>query len=134
MPVILSQHFLPAERVYEDAEGSLYHYPRQYFTRIQPFDRFVYYRPLGESTRRLDSKTYFGHGVLGVPFADPYRQDHRFVPIIQYEPFSNLVGLKDAQGRYFETETNQPPPSQSAAQSRYRPLPGARRSVRLRFR
>ena len=52
MPVILSQHFSPADRIYADAEGSLYHYPRQYFTRIKPYDTFVYYRPLGESAHR----------------------------------------------------------------------------------
>lgn len=71
MPVILTQHFSANDRPYEDAEMSLYHYPRVYFSRVAAYDRFVYYRPLGKSERRPDSMRYFGYGVLGVPFDDP---------------------------------------------------------------
>lgn len=114
MPVILSQHFSPADRVYADAEGALYHYPRQYFTRIKPYDSFVYYRPLGESTPRADSKTYFGYGILGMPFPDVDRPDHRFVPIIAYERFPRLVPLKDPLSNYYETGSSKSLPAQSA--------------------
>jgi len=114
MPVVLSQHFLASDRRYEDAEYSLYHYPAQYFARIKPYDRFVYYRPLGKSLRRPDSLHYFGHGILGEPFADPIRSDHRFVPIVKGEPFLNLVSLKDGSGLYYETESQQPPVAVSA--------------------
>ena len=51
MPVILTQHFSPSDRVYEDAEFSLYHFPRIYFSRVRPYDRFIYYRPLGKRKR-----------------------------------------------------------------------------------
>jgi len=81
-----------------------------------PYDRFIYYRPLGESLTRADSKTYFGHGVLSVPFPDPYRPDHRFVDL-SWERFASLVPLKDPQGIYFETGTLQPPPFQSAVRT-----------------
>ncbi len=43
VPLILSQHFSPADRVYADAEGSLYHYPQVYFKRVQPYELFIYY-------------------------------------------------------------------------------------------
>ena len=117
MPVILSQHFSPADRIYADAEGSLYHYPRQYFTRIKPYDSFVYYRPLGESTERSDSKRYFGYGVLGTPFPDVDRVDHRFVPIIKYDRFPTLVPLRDPFGNYYETGTSKALPAQSAVRA-----------------
>lgn len=114
MPLILSQHFSPADRVYADAEGSLYHYPQVYFKRVQPYELFIYYRPLGEATPREDSKTYFGHGVIGVPWPDPDKVDHRFAPIIRYERFPNIVTLKDSQGNYYETGTKRSPQGQSA--------------------
>lgn len=114
MPVILSQHFLATDREYEDVEYGLYHYPRQYFGRVKPYDSFIYYRPLGESQRRDDSLHYFGYGVLGQPFADPMRPDHRFVQIIKGAAFGRLVPLKDSSGLYFETETQRPPVTVSA--------------------
>jgi hypothetical protein len=105
MPVILTQHFSPGDRVYEDAEYSLYHYPKIYFSRVRPFDRFIYYRPLGKFAPRPDSKCYFGHGVLGEFFDDPIRKDHRFVNIIKGEQFRLLVPIIDQWSHYFETET-----------------------------
>lgn len=117
MPIVLSQIFSPADRVYKDAEGSLYHYPRQYFSRILPYDRFIYYRPHGKRTKRLDSSHYFGHGVLGVPFEDMDDPNHRFVPIDKWEPFRRLVPLRDQFGRYYETESDRPIQGQSAVRS-----------------
>jgi hypothetical protein len=109
LPVILTQHFSPGDRVYEDAEYSLYHYPKIYFTRVRPFDRFIYYRPLGKFAARPDSKHYFGHGLLGEFFEDPIRSDHRFVKIIKGEQFRLLVPIIDQWSHYFETETDRPP-------------------------
>lgn len=113
MPVILSQHFLASDRVYEDVEYGLYHYPRQYFSRVKAYDRFIYYRPLGESKKRADSLHYFGFGILGQPFADVDKPDHRFVPI-NGEPFRRPVHIRDATGLYFETENARPPVAVSA--------------------
>ncbi len=117
MPVILTQHYLPSDRIYEDVEYALYHYPRQYFTRIVPYDRFIYYRPLGESRPRPDSKTYFGHGVLGRWWPDSKRENHRFVALIQTEPFSHLVPLYDPAGRFYESEDDSSPQFRSAVRS-----------------
>ena len=117
MPVVLMQHFSPGDRVYLDVETSLYHYPRQYFSRVLPYDQFVYYRPLGKSRRRGDSQHYFGHGTLGMPYTDLDRDDHRFVDILQYQAFPNLVPLRDAHGNYYETGTPQVPMSQSAVRT-----------------
>ena len=117
MPVVLSQIFAPSDRVYKDAEWSLYHYPRQYFSRITPYDRFVYYRPHGKRAPRPDSSHYFGHGVLGVPFDDVDDPTHRFVPLIRCEPFANLVPLRDTSARYYETESDRPIQGQSAVRT-----------------
>ena len=117
MPVVLSQIFAPSDRVYKDAEWSLYHYPRQYFSRITPYDRFVYYRPHGRRAPRPDSLHYFGHGVLGVPFDDVDDPTHRFVPLVKCEPFANLVPLRDASGRYYETESERSIQGQAAVRT-----------------
>jgi hypothetical protein len=117
MPVILQQHFLPSDRVYQDVEEVLYHYPRQYFSRVLPFEPFIYYRPLGRGTQRSDSRHYFGHGVLGEPWSDPDDERLRFVPLFQYERFPTLVPLRDAAGRYYETGTSTQPQGQSAVRS-----------------
>ena len=117
MPVILTQHYSPADRIYEDAEYSLYHYPKQYFSRVNAYDRFIYYRPLGKSAARADSKTYFGYGILGQWWPDPARTDHRFVPIVQGDAFPRRVPMMDSRGTYYETETATPPAFQSAVRS-----------------
>ena len=52
MPVILTQHYSPSDRIYQDAEYSLYHYPKQYFSRIRPGDRFI-----------CPSSPAWGHGL-----------------------------------------------------------------------
>ena len=117
MPVVLSQIFLPSERVYKDAEWSLYHYPRQYFSRITPYDRFIYYRPHGKRLPREDSSKYFGYGLLGTPHDDPFDSRHRYVPLIKCEPFKHVVPLKDPSGRYYETESETPIQGQSAVRT-----------------
>ncbi|MDP9106719.1 MAG: hypothetical protein M3N49_12410 [Candidatus Eremiobacteraeota bacterium] len=117
MPVVLSQLFLPSDRVYQDAEFSLYHYPKVYFGRVQPFDRFIYYRPLGKSRRRSDSLHYFGYGRLGQWFPDPLRSDHRFVPIISGDRFRNLVPITEPDGTFYETEERRTPQFQSAVRT-----------------
>ena len=117
MPVVLTQHYSPSDRVYEDVEYSLYHYPRQYFGRVQPYDRFIYYRPLGRSASRADSKTYFGHGVLGQWFLDPNKPEHRFVPLIQADSFPHPVPIYDLTGAYYESESTTAPQFQSAVRT-----------------
>jgi len=114
MPVILSQLYAPEDRIYEDAEFSLYHYPKMYFTRIEPYARFIYYRPRGKSKGRSDSGKYFGFGVIGQPFPDPHRSDHRFAPLIQGKRFPRLVDIRDFTGNFYETENAAPPPFRSA--------------------
>ncbi len=114
MPVVLSQHFSPMDRVYEDVEFSLYHYPRQYFSRVRRYEPFVYYRPLGESARRSDSMHYFGHGILGEWYEDYRKPGHRFVNIARSQPFPRLVPLRNQVGQYYETESSVQPQFRSA--------------------
>lgn len=114
MPVILSQLFSPADRIYEDAEFSVYHYPRVYFSRVRRYDPFIYYRPLGESRRREDSMHYFGHGVLGDWYEDYRKPDHRFVNVLRSQHFPRLVPLRNERGMYYETESARGPQFQAA--------------------
>lgn len=115
MPVILSQRTWHDDPKYLDREGVIYHYPRQYRSRINDFDRFIYYRPATGAPIE-ERSMYIGHGVLGASFVDFNRPDHYFMPIAWYEPFASAVPLR--QGDVFvETESSAGPQFQSAARA-----------------
>ena len=115
MPVILSQRFIGEEKnpKYRDVERVIYHYPRVYFSRVLPGDRFIYYRPIKGSTA-ADAGTYFGHGRLGVPFADIADPNLRFVDIRGYQQFPKPVGLRDSANSWIETGSSSGPQFQAA--------------------
>lgn len=115
MPVILSQRFIGEERSprYRDVEGVIYHYPRVYFSRVLPDDRFIYYRPLKGSTAS-DAGTYFGHGRLGIPYADVADSNLRYVDIKGFQRFPLRVGLRTESGTWLETGTEAGPQFQAA--------------------
>jgi hypothetical protein len=104
MPIVLNQRAWYPNPRYLDREWVIYHYPQQYRTRITPYDRFIYYRPATGAIAE-ERSTYFGHGVLGVPFEDPHRSDHSYVPIAWSEHFPKLVTLQDTQDTFYETES-----------------------------
>ncbi|GEM_PF-4693990 len=52
MPLVLSQRTWHGDPKYLDREGVIYHFPKQYRSRINDFDRFVYYRPATGASRR----------------------------------------------------------------------------------
>ena len=113
MPVVLSQRTWHDDPKYLDREGVIYHYPPQYRTRINAYDRFIYYRPAtGASPEERSS--YIGHGLLGNPFQDPHREGYWYVPIACYEPFRTIVPLVRGDVSY-ETEDVRRPQFQSAA-------------------
>ncbi|HEY1867709.1 MAG TPA: hypothetical protein VGG70_05385 [Candidatus Cybelea sp.] len=113
MPVVLSQRTWHNDPKYLDREGVIYHYPRQYRSRINDFDRFIYYRPATGASIEQRS-TYVGHGVLGVSFEDWARSDHYYVNIGCYEPFEQPVPLRHGSV-FVETESSSGPQFQSAA-------------------
>ena len=114
MPIVLNQQaWHPAPR-YLDREWVIYHYPRRYRSNITPYERFIYYRPATFALRE-ERSTYFGHGVLGVPFEDPFRSDHSYVPIAWAERFPNVVPLHDAAQTFYETESSAQPSFQNSA-------------------
>jgi len=113
MPIVLSQRTWHENPKYLDREGVIYHYPPQYRTRLNAYDRFIYYRP-ADGAAPEERSTYFGHGVLGVPFEDPHRARYWYVPIAWYEPFRDLVPLADGAGAFYETEELRKPQFQSA--------------------
>lgn len=114
MPIVLTQHFSPEDRSYADVEGALYHFPRVYLSRLAPFSRFIYYRPLGRSQRRMDSRHYFGYGMAGAPYPDVNRSGHYFVDLYDYKPFPHLVPLRDPADGYYETASDAQPQAQAA--------------------
>jgi hypothetical protein len=115
VPVVLSQRTWHGDPKYLDREGVIYHYPHQYRTRINDFDRFIYYRP-ATGASELERSTYIGHGVLGVSIEDWARAGHYFVDIGWYEPFKWPVPLRQ-EAVFAETESTTAPQFQSAARS-----------------
>jgi hypothetical protein len=113
VPVVLSQRTWHEDPKYLDREGVIYHYPRQYRSRISDFDRFIYYRP-ATGAAEPERSTYIGHGVLGVSFEDWARADHSFVNVGFYSPFERPVPLRQ-HDVFVETESATAPQFQSAA-------------------
>src|SRR5580698_5681045 len=111
MPVVLSQRIWRGDPRYLDREGVIYHYPRQYRSRINDFERFVYYRPATGAVPE-EASTYIGHGVLGASVADWARERHWYVDIAWYEPFLRPVPLRE-NGIFVETESQSSPQFQS---------------------
>jgi hypothetical protein len=113
MPVVLSQRIWHGDQKYNDREGVIYHYPRQYRGRINDFDRFIYYRPATGAVEG-ERSTYIGHGVLGVSIEDWARPNLWYVDIAWYEPFEHPVPLRQ-NSVFVETESSTSPQFQSAA-------------------
>ena len=113
MPVVLSQRTWHGDAKYLDREGVIYHYPRQYRSRINDFDRFIYYRPAAGAAPE-EASTYVGHGVLGVSTEDWARAGYWFVDVAWYEPFARPVALRESDV-FVETESPTSPQFQSAA-------------------
>jgi hypothetical protein len=113
MPVILTQRTWHGDPKYLDREGVIYHYPRQYRSRINDFERFIYYRPATGAVAE-EASTYIGHGVLGTSFEDWARPAHWYVGIAWYERFRSPVPLRDAD-HFVETEGAAKPQFQAAA-------------------
>lgn len=112
MPVVLSQRTWHDDPKYLDREAVIYHYPPQYRTRVNAYDRFIYYRPATGALLE-ERSTYIGHGLLGNPFPDPNRDGYWFVPVTWYEPFRTLVPLMHGDISY-ELEEPKRPQFQSA--------------------
>jgi hypothetical protein len=112
MPVILSQRTWHDDPKYLDREGVIYHSPPQYRTRVNAYDRFIYYRPATGASPE-ERSTYIGHGLLGDPFPDPNLDRYWYVPIAWYEPFRSIVPLMQGDIAY-ETEEPRRPQFQSA--------------------
>src|SRR5579872_3622967 len=113
MPVVLNQRTWHDDPKYLDREGVIYHFPRQYRSRINDFDRFIYYRP-AEGAAPGEASSYVGHGVLGPSTEDWARSGHWFIDIAWYEPFKTPVPLRQ-NAMFVETEGLTSPQFQSSA-------------------
>ncbi len=87
---------------YLDVEGVIYHYPQRYFTFIEGYERFVYYRP-AKGAAAGEASSYVGYGTLGEPFPDPDNANHRFVPVRQYREFPAPVQYLAPTGTFLES-------------------------------
>lgn len=102
MPVVLMQKSWRDDPKYKDAEFVVYHYPVQYFDRINSGDKFVYYRP-SRGAPPDQASTYFGCGELGEVWDDPSDANHRYVAIRKSIPFAYPVPYVDKSRRMYES-------------------------------
>jgi hypothetical protein len=91
-----------AKPTYLDVPGVIYHYPKNYFSYIGGYERFVYYRP-AKGALAGEASTYVGFGTLSEPFPDPNDATHRFVGISQYQDFMRPVPYADSSGAFYES-------------------------------
>lgn len=102
MPLVLMQRAWQDDPKYKDTEFSVYHFPRQYFDRIQGGERFVYYRP-SRDAKAGEGSTYFGCGELGDWWTDPGDSSHRFVGVRKPIRFFVPVAHVDPGKRMYES-------------------------------
>jgi hypothetical protein len=102
MPVVLMQRAWQDDPKYKDTEFSIYHYPRQYFDRIQGGEKFVYYRP-SRGAKTAEASAYFGCGELGDWWTDPQDSSHRFVGVRKPIKFTAPVPHVDRSNRMYES-------------------------------
>lgn len=112
MPVVLSQH--PYSERYRDVEGVIYNFPSDYFDKIEPFQRFLYYRPSAGAPKR-EASTYIAHGVLGQIYPTPDVAGLRTVEISAVQYFKDPVPFRDPSGNLYESEFDSPAAFQGRA-------------------
>jgi hypothetical protein len=100
--LVLMQREWNDKPTYLDVPGVIYHYPERYFSYINGFERFLYYRPQ-RGALAAEASTYVGFGALSVPFADPDDPTHRYVGISQYRAFDRPVPYADPGGAFYES-------------------------------
>ena len=74
---------------YLDVEGSIYHYPSRYFSAIDGFERFIYYRP-SKGALRAEASRYIGYGELGSWFPDVHTSAG-----VYGDPFADLIDVDE---------------------------------------
>jgi len=91
-----------SQEKYRDVEGALYHYPRKYFSLIDGFEAFVYYRPQRNAPRD-ERSSYIGYGRLLDWFPDSTLADHRYVRVADYRPFTIPVSFAEQDEQFYES-------------------------------
>lgn len=102
MPLVLMQRAWRDDPKYKDTEFSVYHYPHQYFDRIQGGEKFLYYRP-SRDAKAGEASAYFGCGELGDWWSDPQDSTHRFVGVRKPIHFATPVPHVDRSNRMYES-------------------------------
>lgn len=107
MPIVLTSNEVVQnpDHAWNDVEGVQYHYPNQYKGKIQPGERFVYYRGVHRADGRRAAAEYFGHGRIGAVWPDPATlgaaRPAWFCAIEDYAPFAPPVPAKP-NGVFYE--------------------------------
>src|SRR6185369_9728579 len=91
--------------VYNDFIGKYYHFPatrnKNYLKQFEPLPlEVIYFEP-----EKDGEGVFYGAGkIVKPPFADKREQDHYFVEISDYKPFSKPVYLKNEKGEVLEAK------------------------------
>lgn len=99
--IVLSQKVPPEN--YRDEIGAIYNYPKRYWSRVRPGDRFIYHQP----RTRGGGKSYIGCGAIGSISPDPDDEQLRNAELLDYIPFKRHVPVT-IDGHFLETSMVRP--------------------------
>lgn len=104
MPLILAENEATESGIeYADKTGIQYQYPKQYKNRIQPGERFIYYRGRKTSEKSRAPQVYFGSGIIGDVSEDPEGTGRLICSILDYSPFEKPIPFKIGKDDYLES-------------------------------
>jgi Protein NO VEIN, C-terminal len=104
MPVVLSESEATESGIrYEDRTGLSYQFPKAYRRKVQPGERFVYYRGRRKIGGGTGPYVYFGTGIIGAVRPDLNHENRLTCDILDYQAFPSPVPFKDENARYLET-------------------------------
>jgi hypothetical protein len=86
--------------VTEDRTSVSYQFPEMYRRRVQPEERFVYYRGRRKIGGGTGPYVYFGTSIIGAVYPDLNDPNRLRCDILDYQAFPSPVPFKDENARY----------------------------------
>lgn len=104
MPLILAENEATESGIeYADKTGIQYQYPKQYKNKIQPGERFIYYRGRKTNGKSRAPQIYFGSGIIGDISEDPEEKGRLICTILDYCPFDPPIPFRIGKDDYLES-------------------------------
>lgn len=114
MPLVMvSNEVNVYHKEWKDIVGVQYHYPNTYVNKVQPGERFIYYRGVRRADGTRGKAEYFGSGVIGEVWRDPEvdaevpkKDRYWYCSICDYTPFPHPLAAKGLTGQFENIQQN----------------------------